>query len=368
MSRMGISTLVVSDLDGFLKMKDFWDRELCDRVVDPFFSGCMLVEHWRLGLKVGWRPFLVVFLCEGRIVGFASLAMRSRFGFREVCNLNPYASPVFFVDELRGVCIGLLVDFLFDRLNCESVDLTFEGGSDNLRVLEMVCGVRGFKFSSLPFEGRAVIPVLSDFEVFQRSLSSQTRKSFRKASRRLDGLGSWKIISAKVDCSSVKRIWEVERYSWKRSLKGKDRAVNDFDLSHVLRAVENNNEIFFESKVWFLELDGLPIAYQLVLKHNKTAFFMKTSFDKRFKRISPGKFLINELIKHVFMEQSVERIDFVSNQPFVKVWNPLMVDRTQIRIKRSPFASKVKGLLLENLVFRRFTSFLEVLKWKKLYS
>ena len=95
---------------------------------------------------------------------------------------------------------------------------------------------------------------------------------------------------------------------------------------------------------------------------------MKTSFDQRFRGVTPGKFLINELVKRVFVEQSVERIDFVSNQPFVKVWNPLIKDRMQIRIKKSPFVSEVRGLLFENQVFRRFITFLEVLKWKKLYS
>ena len=53
-------------------------------------------------------------------------------------------------------------------------------------------------------------------------------------------------------------------------------------------------------KVWFLELNGLPIAYVLVFKHNHVLFFEKTSYDQRFKPVSPGNFLFNELIESIF--------------------------------------------------------------------
>jgi len=52
-SDFGISVLVVWDLDHFVNMESFWDRELCDRVDDPFLSGCMMDLHWKLGQRVG---------------------------------------------------------------------------------------------------------------------------------------------------------------------------------------------------------------------------------------------------------------------------------------------------------------------------
>ena len=62
-SDLGISVLVVWDLDRFVSMEAFWDRELCDHVDDPFLSGCLMDEYWKLGLRLGFRPFIMIFLC-----------------------------------------------------------------------------------------------------------------------------------------------------------------------------------------------------------------------------------------------------------------------------------------------------------------
>ena len=54
---------MVWDLDCFVSMEAFWDRELCDHVDDPFLSGCLMDEYWKLGLRLGFRPFIMIFLC-----------------------------------------------------------------------------------------------------------------------------------------------------------------------------------------------------------------------------------------------------------------------------------------------------------------
>ena len=120
---------MVFDLDRFVSLESFWDREFCDRVDDPFLSGYLLALHWKLGQQVGFLPFMMVFLVGGKIVGFVPLMMRSRFFNKSVSTFDQYMCPDFIVDKYREVCIGLMVDFLFGRLNCESADLTFMDGS-----------------------------------------------------------------------------------------------------------------------------------------------------------------------------------------------------------------------------------------------
>ena len=89
---------------------------MCDRVDDPFLSGCMIDEYWQLGQRLGYRPFVMVFLVDGRNVGFAPLLLKSRFNSTSVENFDQYTVPDFFVDELREVCIGKMVDYLFGGL------------------------------------------------------------------------------------------------------------------------------------------------------------------------------------------------------------------------------------------------------------
>ncbi len=271
---------MVWDLDRFVSLESFWDRELRDYVDDPFLSGCMMDLHWKLGQRVGFHPFMLVFLREHKIVGFAPLMMRLRFNLRYVSNFDQYTYPDFFVDEYREVCIEKMVDFLFDRLKCVSVDLTFEDESENQRVLEKVCEKMALKFSRVPQEAQAIIPVNTSLEVFKGSLSRNTRNNFKRIGKKLDRLGSWKIICYDVDQKSIEKVWNVEKFSWKHDLRGKAQAIKNWGIEFALRGAQRgrNGEGFFDSELWFLEVNDIPIAYMLVLKHNKIIFLAKNIF------------------------------------------------------------------------------------------
>jgi hypothetical protein len=364
---MGISTLVVSDIDRFVGMRDFWDRQLMDRVDNPFSSGSLMIEHWKLGLRLGDHPFLIIFLLDDEIVGFAPLTMRSKFGFRQVSSLHTFIYPEFFHDDIREACLEEMVDYLFGRLNCKSVELTFKENSLNQNVLEKVCNKKGFTYSSFPEEGEAIISINNSFESFQKSLGCKVRKKFRKARKKV--VGSWEIYDSKFDSNSIKKIWEVEKHSWKNDLSGRDKAMKNWGLVIILEAVKQNGEgePFFDSEVWFLDLDKITISYQLVLKRNGKAFFLKTSYDSRFKKIYPGKFLINELIERIFREQTVSEINFITNLPFVNDWKPSVRSRTKVKIERNTIKSKIQHLLFENRASYKIVNFFEDLKWKKLH-
>ena len=368
-SEMSISTLVISDVYRFIGMEDFWNQQVRDHVDDPFLSGCMLDEHWRVHQRFGWHPFVMIFLSGGRIVGFAPLLMRPKFGFRHACNSDQYTLPDFFSDDYREVCVDKMIDFLFRQFNCESINITFEDSSANQRMLEKVCRSRNYSFSRLPQEGAAIIPIKTSLESFRESMDTKVRKEFRRIGRKLDGLGSWQISCSNFDRSSAEKIWTIEKFSWKNNLLGKEKAIKTQGLKCILSGVRRNDEgdPFFKSEIWLLDLDDTPIAYVLVMKRNKTVFFAKTSFDSRFREVSPGRFLMNDLIERFFKERSAEKIDFMSNLPVLRVWKPLVRRRITFRIERNPVLSRAHRLIFKNRISCTAINFLECLKWKKLY-
>lgn len=369
---MKISTVVISDFDRFVRLRDFWDCGLKDFVKNPLISGCMLSELWKYSQHFGWQPFILVFLVKEKIIGFAPLRMKSRFGFRHICNLYHDTHPDFIDDKYRRLCLEKIVDFLFNRLHCESADITFEGGSVNQQLFEDICSNKGLFYTSSPMVlsnfDRAIIPVRTSLESFQISLDKKVRKNFRRLINRLADLGSWQIHSSKLDLQAIRKVWEVEKHSWKSSLKGKERANKDYGLAHVLKGIKNNKEStkFFESEVWFLDLDGMPLSYVLVLKYKKRVFFLKTSYDSRFKTVSPGIVLMNDLIERIFKERSAYEIDFITNLPFTKAWKPVIRKRNTVKIVRDPFSSKMRQLIFENQISHRVFMFLDYLKWNKL--
>jgi hypothetical protein len=118
--------------------------------------------------------------------------------------------------------------------------------------------------------------------------------------------------------------------------------------------------------VWFLELNDVPISYQLVLTHNKRSVFLKTSYDSRFKEFAPGVFLMNNIVERIFREETAEEIDFITNLPFTRIWKPLVRKRTTIKIERNPILSKIRRGLFENPIYYKLIGMLEYMKWKKL--
>ena len=364
---MGISALVISNLDRFVEMRELWDMELSEHVDDPYLFSCLLIEHWKIGQKWGWHPFLIVFTLNGKIVGFAPLMMRSSFGFKQVCTFDQYTYPNFFFDKYREVCVDIMVSFLFRHLKCKTANIVCENGSANERMLKEVCRNRGFSYSSYPQIGQAFIATIQSIDSFRHSLKKKDRKKFAKIRRKLDELGSWHISRYNVNSNSIAKIWAVERFSWKDNLEGKEKALKNWDLEHTLSKLQNIDEYasFFDPEIWTLELNGVPLSYILAMKRNKTVFFAKTSYDARYKHLSPGLFLMNDLIERVFTDMMAEKIDFMTALPFMEVWKPRIKKRSVITISSNQFFSKAHHLVFENRLSRKLLQTGEKLRWQK---
>jgi hypothetical protein len=344
-----------------------WNRAMEAEVYDPFLFGSLIIEHWKLSQKLGWHPFLMIFLSEKKIIGFAPLLMRSRFGFRYVSNFDQYTCPEFFSKKYREVCIDQIVKYLFRNLNCETANLTFWDESPDQRILEKVCRNQNLTYTRVPQEGQAIIPVKTDLDYFKKSLNRKDVKEFQRIGRKLDKLGSWCISCLNLSSDSLAKIWEIEQHSWKAGLKGKEKAKKDLGLTSILNGVERSKKgpSFFESEVCFLNLNSKPIAYVLIMYRKKTVLFAKTSFDARFKEVSPGIFLMNALIEKVFRSKKADKIDFISNLPCVRIWKPLIVKRVTFGIQQNVFLSKARSFVFDNPIRLRASKIFERLVWEK---
>ena len=365
---MTLSTLVIFDINCFEKIVDFWDMEVADHVDSPFLSSCMLIEHWKLSIALGDHPFLMIFLSGNRIVGFAPLLMKSSFGLRQASNLAYYIYPDFFSDDYREIGIDILVSFLIDELNCESVDITFENESANLIVLKKICDKRNISYEMLANEGQAIIQTKNTLDFFKRSLGRKTVKEFRRISKKIDRTGSWKISCFGMNCSSIQKIREIERLSWKTNLRGKQWATKNLGLECIINGaqVKSKCTASFDSEVWILNINEVPTAYVIAAKRNKTLFLLKTSFDLRFKEFWPGKFLINNLIERVFTDKIFDNIDFITNLHFVQTWKPLVKKRATVRILRKSLLSKVNFLVFENRISHKSLQIIERFRWERM--
>lgn len=354
---MGISTKVITDFNRLLEIENIWNRELLNYSEDPLLYSRLFSEFMQFWESKRWTPMVFTFWSNNRLVGMAPLKMQETFYSKYVCNLEGEVYSNFIVfDEYREICMTQLVDLLFNRLNCWSAVITLDSSSPNLRLLEKVCETKGLHFRKTPYNGRAIIPVETGWDQFYGSLKNSVRKEFRRTKRKMDDLGSWKISCAEIDSNSVERIFAVERMSWKAEWRARNNLQEDYTLRGFLKAHQPKGEIepICDSEIWFLEVDGLAIAYQIVLLYKGTAVFAKTSYDGRFKSFSPGKFLLNGIIREVFSKRNVKKIDFITNLPFVQIWNPVCENRTRVTIERHHFLSATVRFVHEIPLIRNF--------------
>jgi hypothetical protein len=362
------SILFVSDIQHFIKMKDFWDQEMQRQVDDPLLFSSMIIEQWKCSLRIGEHPFLLIIKKEGRIIGFAPLIFESHFGFRRVRNFNEYLCAEFFSDP--EICMELLINYLFRSLNCESIDITFRDELNYQGVMEQVCTELNRYFSALPGEGNAIIPVKNNVDLFRKSLKRKDRKELERIKRKLSQFGTWQVSCFDWQDALISKILKIERCSWKAELEGKKAISKDLGLNYILNGIDKNMETksFFGAKACFLMLDDLPIAYVIELIRNRVIYFAKTSYDQKFRRLWPGIILMNEIIEDVTLKKKAERIDFISNLPFIQIWNPVVKKRVNFKILQNVHRSKVRDLVFQNRVSLKFTQVVERYRMKKVYS
>jgi hypothetical protein len=124
----------------------------------------------------------------------------------------------------------------------------------------------------------------------------------------------------------------------------------DSDLLMIWRASQYTaeNQRDFKWSVRFLELNNEAIVYTLIIQYKKTAYLMKTSFNNGYKKFSPGTYILNSTIHELFNKREIDKIDFLTDLPFHRVWAFICLPRCRFIMSRSPIIMIVIGSILKS--------------------
>ena len=166
--------------------------------------------------------------------------------------------------------------------------------------------------------------------------SQNTRKQLKKRMRRLNEVGNLavKIGKEKEEINYYMGLYQqVRAKSWKHPEM--DPAFHE-DFRRIMA-----------EKGWlrfgFLTLNGSPIAVQIRIVCNRTAYFMNTAHDSKYDKFSPGTLLRTEFTKYLIDADNVLEIDTLKgDEPYKKEWTPERRERRGITI----FNNNLKGYFL----------------------
>ncbi|MFX0200262.1 MAG: GNAT family N-acetyltransferase [Candidatus Hodarchaeota archaeon] len=166
--------------------------------------------------------------------------------------------------------------------------------------------------------------------------SKNTKKQLKKRMSRLSELGN---LVFKIGNEKEKVNHYMELYQQVRAKSWKHAEIDSGFHEDFRRLMAEKGWLRFG----FLALNGSPIAVQIRIVCNRTAYFMNTAHDSKYDKFSPGTLLRTEFSKYLIDADNVLEIDTLKgDEPYKKEWTPKRRERKGITI----FNNNLKGQFL----------------------
>lgn len=333
------NSLLVSDLCGFIELKEQWATLVAGNVFEPF-----LCNEWH-------EIWLNHFLSNNKLAILASYVHKDLFGI----------APFFVKREnVKGVSINKLE--LIGNTYSPIRNLMCKNSNDIDKVSiatlllqsskKMIANWDVMELSCIPEEGalfeqlkqavkRLKLPyheysnygdwyqdnISCTGDEFFLQLPNALRKDILYCQRRLEKEGqvSFSVITSP---DNLENAMDDYYSTYSKSWQKQERLGPTFHRDLAKMAAGNG-----WLRLGFLRYNGSPIAAQFWIVCNATAYIMKTVYDQEYKKFSPGKVLTANMMKHVIDIDKVSTIDYVQgDESYKKAWTPKRRERKGIRV------------------------------------
>jgi CelD/BcsL family acetyltransferase involved in cellulose biosynthesis len=274
----------------------------------PFLLHGWLVEWWRHHAK-GRTLAVQVARRDGRLVGALPLCVSSRYGLRVTEFMGGTAAPladlVLAPGEDPAVGTGLA-----ERIGSTGGDFAdlfgLPGGSRLARALPA---------GSVTVLERIEAPVLDlrgGWEaVYERRLSSRTRRERARRRRRLEALGRVRISVAQSPDELAARLEDAFRLHalrWQGRHPGPEFSTavgRAFHRAALRRLAEDD-----VPRLVTLTVGGRPVAFSLYLLLERTVYGVSMGFNPELARLAPGTETLLCALE-LAVEEGAERVEFL---------------------------------------------------------
>jgi hypothetical protein len=355
-----ISIRVIVDAKDILSIEYQWNTLVNESSRNPFLLSEFVVQFMKY-IPRNWTPMIIVMSDKSRIVGIAPLKTKMSILGRYFEFLHPsWCSEFIFDEQYRNQCVNYLLDFLFNKLKCKFASFALSGESPYLDLLNQQHISKRIHLTTAQEMSHRVVPINSSWTEFEASRTKNFGRQYRRIKRSLDKAGSWKVIrvEGKEQSEIVDRILNIEERSWKETLRTQE-GETDWLLTLFLSASERLAKIEpnFKWGVWFLELKGKVISYQLSIEYKEIVYFVKTSYDNEYRQFYPGIIVQHFAIQDQFAKRQNKCVDFVSDLPYQQKWTDVCLSRLRIQLTKGTLPTFIQ-LVLNNAIARKGVRYL----------
>jgi CelD/BcsL family acetyltransferase involved in cellulose biosynthesis len=349
-----ITVTEVNDRAGFIAMEAEWDALVETTRAEPFYRHSFIriwidnfAPRTRLRILVGRDEY-------GMLVATLPL-MRERGSLlsapvRQLTSTANFHSPRFDLLAIDGEAAGqaffrhLSTDTSWDVLRID--DVPQGGNAWHLYEAARLAGSPVGTWSSLQ---SPYIPLHSTYAEFQAQLSSKFRANLRRRRKKLDEMGRVtveRVMGGMELDGKLEEGYALEQSGWKGrggTAIAQDNATWGF-YTELARTASYGGHL----ALYFLRLDGKPIAFHYGLEYGRRYYLLKPAYDEAYRECSPGQLLMDEVLKDC-MVRGFEEFDFLGpDMTWKRDWTRHVRPHTWLFV----FRDSAYGRLLHNAKFK----------------
>ncbi|MDX6510812.1 MAG: hypothetical protein QOE36_316 [Gaiellaceae bacterium] len=298
--------------------------ELADRVsARPFFRAGWIDAWWR---AFGKGRLQILAAREGdRLVGVLPLAVHAG----TVAAPTNWHTPEFAILGEDAAARAALAEAALQGTK-RSLSLGFippEGGG--LEEARTAAERAGYRILERPLTASPFVPVSGSFEDYlAASVAPKVVKEVRRRRRKLEQLGTVELAvedgSERLD-DLLTEGFAVEGSGWKdeQGTAIRSRPETQRFYTDVARWAAAAGTL----RLFFLRLDGRPVAFVFGLEAAGSLYDLKGGYDLEFRTFGPGQMVAYELISYAFAH-GLESFEFLGTaEPFKLEWTQELRER-----------------------------------------
>ena len=302
-----------------------WD-ELAERVGAAPFARPGWFEAWAEAFR---EPLeLLTTEADGRLTGVLPY-LRTGDGVRSATNPHTPAPGLLAEDEAAARDLAGRLFSLGGRVSVGYLD-----GASAV-ILRDAARNAGCVVLTRPLAYRLFLELEGPWESFEGSLPSRLVRDVRRRRRKLEELGE---VTLEIS-DGGERLEELLAEGFRLEASGWKAAegtaiVSSRETQRFYEAIARWSAERGWLRLFFLQVGGRPIAFQLALEHGRTHYFLKGGYDPDDSAYSPGKLLLHATLAYA-LERGHERYELMGDvEPWKLEWTKTMEDRVSLEAYR----------------------------------
>ncbi len=310
---------IIDDINNFRLIK-----EECNNLADDFGMPLLQFE-WLIHCVETFCPpaklSVVIVRDKEEIKAIAPLVILKRYGIErlEFLGTSLHGEPGGFLykdeDSLRELTEAVANLKMSVKLN------GIRASSPEAAVLEQISRQKGIT-AIVTDEYIPWLPINSDWENFQKTISSSRRSSLKRLRRIAEKEGEVKFMVLCPDPellnNSLEEIFRIESSGWKKRMG--TAMLSNRKLGHFFKNYMQEAARIGILRLCYLSINDIKIAVQIGIEFSNRFWLLKIGYDEKWSGISPGILLTNEVIRY-FFEKKLKAIEFLgSDESWLHIW------------------------------------------------